>query len=289
MAKDHDAYRIRLNGATPDLRIMPIGWLLPHELHDEQRARPLVKRLRQDGVLRNPPVVAALDLADNRFVILDGANRVVALDVLGIGHVPVQVVPYEEPFVELHTWYHVISGASIEELHRRFSALEGIEIAQSDIFHARAALARRAIVAYYLMADGSVCTLAGGGLDLHKRTRLLRAVAESYTGIGEFSRVSTDQLDEILELYPQMTAAVIYPHYQPVEILDLALSGLRVPPGITRHLIHGRALRINYPLDKLASQDDLTAKNRELFEWVQHKFQQRGVRFYAESTYLFDE
>lgn len=275
--------------APPDLRIVPIGWLLPHELHDEQRAGPLVRRMREEGVLRNPPIVTPLGLEDNRFVILDGANRVVALDVLGIGHVLVQVVPYESPRVELHTWHHGLSNVSAEELYRRFEQLNGIEIAESDVFHARAALARRAILAYCLLAGGRVYTLAGGGLDLHQRTRLLRAIVESYIGMGQLSRLSTDHLDHLMDLYPNLTVAIIFPRYEPVEILDLARSGLRVPPGLTRHVIQGRALRVNYPLGRLAALTDLEAKNRELAAWLQEQFQQRRVRYYAESTYLFDE
>ncbi len=272
----------------PDLRIVPIGWLLPHELHDEQRAGPLVRRMREDGVLRNPPIVTPLGLGDNRFVVLDGANRIVALDVLGIGHVLVQVVPYEPPRVELRTWHHGLSGIATEELRQRFERLNGIEIAESDVFHARAALARRAILAYCQLASGQVYTLAGGH-DLHQRTRLLRAIVESYTGIGQLSRLNTDHLDHLMDLYPDLTAAIVFPRYEPVEILDLARSGLRVPPGLTRHVIQGRALRVNYPLERLAALTDLEAKNKELSIWLQEKFLQRQVRYYAESTYLFDE
>ena len=71
--------------------------------------------------------------------------------------------------------------------------------------------------------------------------------------------------------------------------MDLAESGLKVPPGLTRHIIHGRALRINYPLDKLKKNLSLEEKNAELDDWVRASFEARRVRYYAESTYLFDE
>jgi hypothetical protein len=48
-------------------------------------------------------------------------------------------------------------------------------------------------------------------------------------------------------------------------------------------------LRLNYPLDKLKSNHSLAEKNAELTRWIQERYAQRGVRFYAESTYLFDE
>ncbi len=277
-----------LDSKIPDLRIIPLGRLLPHELHDRQRARPLIERLRQDGVLRNPPIVTPLGPHDDRFVILDGANRTVALDVLGIGHVLVQVVPYEPPQVELYTWYHVLSGIEADELQRQFQGLAGLDTLQSDIFHARAALARKTILAYYLLANGQVYMLAGG-LDLHKRTQLLCQIVDSYIGIAHVNRVNTDHVDQLLTMYPALSAAVIFPSYEPVEILDLAQSGLRVPAGITRHVIHGRALRLNYPLEKLSAAAPLEVKNQELLNWIHSRFEQRGVRYYAESTYLFDE
>ena len=43
----------------PDLRVVPVADLLLHEQHDAQRSEPLLQRLRTDGVLKNPPIVAA--------------------------------------------------------------------------------------------------------------------------------------------------------------------------------------------------------------------------------------
>src|SRR5690606_7280314 len=84
-----------------DLRIVPTEALLSHERHDAQRTAPLVKYLRRDGVLKNPPIVTPSGLDDNTYVMLDGANRIFALNELGIRHTLVQVVPYTEPHVDL--------------------------------------------------------------------------------------------------------------------------------------------------------------------------------------------
>jgi hypothetical protein len=276
------------NTRPPDLRIVATGHLVPHEVHDDQRAGPLIERLIQDGILKNPPVVTPMTDEPQHYVILDGANRVLAFQVLNIPHILVQTVPYKQPFVDLQTWHHAIVGIKPDELIGRFSALPDLAVAASDIFHARAALSQRDVLAYYLLADGQVFTLAGG-YDLRQRTHLLHSIVNTYLSSGHLHRVSTDQRDDLLVMYPNMTAAVVFPRYKPVEILDLAQSGLRVPPGITRHIINGRALRLNYPIDRLASFESLERKNADLTAWVQAKFEQRGVRFYAEATYLFDE
>jgi hypothetical protein len=101
--------------------------------------------------------------------------------------------------------------------------------------------------------------------------------------------MNTDQLSELIPTYPAMTAAFIFPQYELVEVMDVTQSGFKLPPGLTRHIVHGRALRLNYPLAELTSPASLAQKNQQLAEWVQQRFSQRRVRFYAEATFLFDE
>jgi hypothetical protein len=63
-----------------------------------------------------------------------------------------------------------------------------------------------------------------------------------------------------------------------------------LPPGISRHIIQGRALKVNYPLAVLRDQTiSLAEKNEQLSLWIQEKLAKRQVRYYAESSYLFDE
>jgi len=273
----------------PDLRIVPTSKLVPHELHDLQRSEPLIEKLRVEGLLKNPPVVATPKPSSDIYIVLDGANRVLALEALGFEHTLVQVVSYESTTVELLTWYHVVSNVSRASLESRFRQVSGLETGDTDMMHARAELARRAILAYCLFADGSVLTLSGGGLDLRQRTELLHAIVKTYIHDSRLDRTNTDNLGELMATYPDMTAAIIFPHYEPIEVMDIAQSGLKVPPGLTRHIIHGRALRLNYPLDKLRANVSLDEKNRELVAWVQECFKVRKVRYYAESSYLFDE
>src|SRR5438045_6958158 len=108
-----------ITAEPPDLRIVPTEKIIPHELEDTSRAEPLIRRLPIDGVLRNPPIVTELEDSDGYYVILDGTNRVMALNALKYPHSLVQVVKYEEPFVELYTWNHVVDSISSEEMLRR--------------------------------------------------------------------------------------------------------------------------------------------------------------------------
>ena len=82
---------------------------------------------------------------------------------------------------------------------------------------------------------------------------------------------------------------VVFPHYAPAEIVDLARVGAYLPAGNSRHLIPRRALRINLPLTMLASGASLDEKNRWLGGWMKEKVAAKAARFYQESTFLFDE
>jgi hypothetical protein len=85
-------------------------------------------------------------------------------------------------------------------------------------------------------------------------------------------------------------AIVVFPHYEPAEILVAARDGVHLPPGITRHIIRGRAMRLNYPLDALQDNgDSLEVKNLQLQAWIQERSAAKRVRYYAEPTFLFDE
>jgi hypothetical protein len=54
-------------------------------------------------------------------------------------------------------------------------------------------------------------------------------------------------------------------------------------------VIPGRALRLNTELSLLWSDTPLSEKNRWLAEWRRHKLQAGEIRYYEESTVLFDE
>jgi hypothetical protein len=273
--------------SCPDLRIVPTGNIIRHEFHDDQRLEPLVRAIKADSKLKNPPLVAGL--GDDRLVVLDGANRVTALGKMGIPHCLVQVVPYTLPFVELYTWHHAVADIDIAELDARIAAIDGLTVGKARLIRAQATLARRVLLGYYIRRDGTVATLASDDNDLHTRTHLLNQVVNIYLTGGRLHRTNSEDIEELKSLYPNLAALMIFPNYTPAEVLELAGDEAKLPPGLTRHIIHGRALRVNYPLDHLRADDNLASKNAALKEWVQSKLDKRHVRFYAESTILFDE
>jgi hypothetical protein len=273
----------------PDLRIVLLNQLIPHEKFDHQRLDPLIESLKREGVLKNPPIVTALNNGSQIYVVLDGANRATALSKMGLQYALVQVIDYDSDKVQLLTWYHVVSQADREQIIQHLKNIAGLELIPSQLIHARAELARHNILAYVLFANGDVITLRVASADLRQRNDLLHQVVDGYIQSGRLDRTNSDNLNQLLEMYPNMTAAFIFPQYTPAEILDLTQAGMTIPPGLTRHIVHGRALHLKYPLDKLSDSRSLEEKNIDLREWVQDGFRKRKIRFYAESVFIFDE
>jgi hypothetical protein len=275
----------------PDLRFVPVEMLVPHEQHDEHRLQALVEKIREQAVLKNPPVVAALspDRPDSRFVVLDGANRASAARTAGLPHMLVQVVPYPDPGVQLSTWYHAVANIPDQEFEEALCSVPGLTWQPTQPIHGRAMLARREALAWVAYGGGRAVTLHGGR-DITERNTLLNAVVDIYRSQGRFYRVTSDALEEARAAHPEVIALVVFPHFEPAEILELASSGERLPAGITRHLISWRALRVNVPLSRMRDTGEtLEEKNRWLESWLMEKLGQRHVRFYEEPTVLFDE
>lgn len=273
----------------PQLIILPADFLILHEEVDERRVEPLVERLQADGYLKNPPIAAPIDSVvgrQGRHVILDGANRTTALWKLKAPHQLVQAVDYEE--VELDTWGHLVTGIPQQVFAQTLADAE-LELEPASRDEARKQLARRQIAASITSPDGRVLTLQKSGA-LASESEMLRRLTWAYKGRSVFHRVKSDKIADLLALYDDVTALIRFPSYVPEEIMHLADNGYKLPTGITRHIIHGRALRVNVPLALLMDEKRTTEeKNEWLRKWSKEKLARREIRYYQESTFLFDE
>jgi len=274
----------------PRLRFLPVEQLVPHEQQDDRRTGALTSRLKDSGVLKNPPVVTSAEaIGDPRYVVLDGANRVATLKAAGFPHAVVQIVDYDDSGVRLTTWHHALTHDLGTEIEKAIGSIPGLSVREMDLTHARALLARREAIAFLVRANACALSLHGGQ-DLHERNSLLNAVVDRYRSRVPYYRVTRDSLEDARARYPDVQSLLVFPHFHPEEILEVALSGARLPAGITRHVIAWRALRLNLPLNLMADRDrTLDEKNRWLEQWIADRIATSSVRFYEESTVLFDE
>lgn len=264
---------------TPDLRIVPTDRLLPHEEHDSQRSEPLVERLRYEEFVINPPIVAPMDGDD--YVILDGANRCYAFAMLNYPHSLVQVAPYDNGNVELSTWRHVVGGWNDTDFVHNLRQLPDVELVEGEEVDA---------IAHVLFRDGRLMALLCPVSSPQERNLILQRVVTLYQQNARLYRTATPDPESVWNQFPDGIALLSFPHYYPADIIAAARFRAFLPPGISRHIVHGRAIRVNYPIDALRDpHKSLAEKNVELQNWFREKLANRQVRYYAEATYQFDE
>jgi hypothetical protein len=277
---------MRDSTALPDLRILPTNKLLPHEDFDPRRVETLSQRIWQDGILKHPPIVTSIPESD-QYVILDGANRCLALAHMSVPHIVAQHISYGDPGVELDTWYHVICNMPGEQFEFALAAIPGLKLIPSSLEQARAALSLEQACAYINGPSG--VRLAAKTDHSCQVISLLKDIVSAYKGKADIYRASNDVWEKQAPYYPGITAIIVFPRLLPADILHAVRNGDQVPSGLTRHIIPNRAVNINFPLHVLASNWQLERKSEWLQGWLMGKMAKNTVRFYSESTFSFDE
>lgn len=264
--------------------------LIVHEHHDDQRTPPLIEKLRESGILRNPPIVAPIMDGSGRYIVLDGANRTTALSKMGIPHMIAQVVEPDSDHLELKTWNHVIWGMQPSQL---ISALEEIpNLAIHEIENEEEGLRKLAnttAIIWIQTAEHKTFMGISPDDDLPSRLITLNQIMNSYKADAKLDRTRVRDIAGLKGIYQNLTGIVVYPHFKIKEVIELCSQGHLFPAGVTRFTVAPRALRVNYPLDEMASEKSLEEKVKTLEKWLQDRMSKKGVRFYAEPTVLFDE
>lgn len=271
----------------PNLRILPTESVILHEDHDLQRTLPLIDKLRSQGVLRNPPIVMPLNDETNRFMVLDGANRVTSMRELEFPHIVAQVVESSNPHVNLQTWNHVVWGMKTRSLVTALHKVDGIELVRVNT---RKSLdAPRYVPMQVRLPNDIFFIMKETPSDLATHIQTMHNVVNAYKTRASFDRTSQTLIETFKKIYPDLTALVIFPQFKVKTVLKLAGQSILLPSGITRFTVSPRALHLNYPLHELSSGKPIEYKQKYLNQWIHERVKTKGVRLYSEATFLFDE
>jgi hypothetical protein len=216
----------------PDLRFVPVDAVFPHEYNDLQRTEPLVRKLRESGVMRNPPIVTQVGdghRVEPRYVVLDGANRSTAAKAAGWPHVVAQVVRYESPTVHLHTWFHALTSDARAQIEAGLAGVPGLQCRIEERIHARAMLARREVLRDALRAQALVLVAP--------RYTTAKLLVEIVRVPGPVPYIRVSRLARAGASNIEISALIVFPR-RPAEVIELASRGY-LPAGITHHLISG--------------------------------------------------
>jgi hypothetical protein len=247
-----------------DLRLVGLGGLILHEAHDVRRLRALRERVEAEGVQRNPVVVSPYG---DRYLVLDGAHRVRAIEELGYRLILAQIV---EPPERAESWAHLIDGARLRELRR----VEGIDVSERPGGH---------WLAEAESAGGERLFVRASGEGLPAEVRALWGLQEIYPEGVVVSRVDPDGPAVLVD----DEAVIRYRPFTPAELVEVVRSGVVLPAGITRFRVEERVLGVSYPLEKM-KDGDVTARNAELQEFVGERWRANRIRYYGEPVVLFE-
>ncbi len=261
----------------PDIQVVPTDTILPHEALDASRAAPLAERIEHDGYLANPLLVTR---HNTHYVLLDGTNRLNALRELAILSALVQIVDYQNPLVTLATWHHILTHESENTLLDRLHSLSEIVIKPNT--------EEEQTVATLRLASGKVYLLDTPGESLVERATALQKLVSSNIEHTHVYRTVETEIKQVQTRYQAFTGLMQFSSLSKHDVMTMASKQILAPAGVTRHIVQGRALRLNYPLSALRGTT-VTAANERLQQWLKQRYSERGIRFYSESAYLFDE
>jgi len=229
----------------------------------------MVGRLRSDDRIGNPPVVFELD---DRFMLVDGANRIAAMRELGYRYAIVQVA--SPAIVRLTTWHHALTATTPE---RVLAALR--QVADLD-FDDRSG--RPAICTIRLAGGRALTVHPGPGAD---RFEVLTPLVAGYL----LDAVVRRTVEPDLAAHPDAAAVVAFVELTVDEVLGAVRNATLLPAGITRFIIPGRVLSLNAPLAPLRTGQPVAALDSWLAELVSGRRTEGRIRHYPEAVFVLDD
>ncbi len=255
---------------VPDLRVVSLDRIRPHEEVDPLRVAPLATRIRDEGNQLNPMMCIETD--GEYLVLLDGATRNAALRSLGLGYCVVQVV--ESATVSLGTWHHVVCGPEPDSIFYSLTGLEGLTAAAIDRPPRVWGSGREPVaVAGDEISDNAALSL----------------IVSSYIGRWTVQRVIEPSIDVVSRQFPDWGALVEFPELTIADVVDAALRDDRLPAGITRFVVPDRALRLKYSLENLTPGGTEAEKQESLDAMISARASQGRIRRYAEPVVILDD
>lgn len=270
----------------PELRIVRSADLRPHEAVDGSRAHRLIQSLRNEGYLKNPPVVLPLSEEPEQYVVLDGANRTTAFQKMGFPHMLVQVA---RTGVEVRSWNHALMGEDLQGLIEAISGIAGVTVSGTDPDRASDWLKNHGAAAYLATPDGKAALIETADHSARGQVEMLGEIVDQYVSAYRVERTNARYPDGLASVYPDLAGLVVHRQFTVEDVVEAVSDGALFPSGLTRFVISPRALRLNFPIAMLADRSSLESKKQALEQWIRRRIEQQRVRYYAESTFLFDE
>jgi hypothetical protein len=277
-------YMLRLEDFEMSLLLVPVSSLLPHEEIIPEFLERLAHAIEEDEVIKNPVIADA-----NSLVVLDGNHRVEAFKKLGYGLIPVCLVDYRSPRIEVMCWYRTIEGRDhtrLAEVVDGFYSLSANPKITAPIDSANTLAVITEVGTIMFKPNGSLLEAYRALKELETRLRDSGFEIGYSSEEGAFQRVQDGSLLGYIAM-PPLTKEVI---------VEVAESGKRLPSKTSRHTLPARPMGVNFPLRLLGSGADLEDASREFCGWLSQRHVTRmpprslyEERLYYESLFVFHD
>jgi hypothetical protein len=272
-----------LAGEKFELRLMSSSEILLHEECEDNRYGRLVERFNEEKVLYNPLIVGRVE---DRYMLIDGANRFQALREIGCKAILAQIVDYGSPDVSLRSWFHFVNELTTPELETYLKS-NNIEYDKWD-----GILPLEKLNHIGVISNGSRMMKIIFPEELPKMLNSLSKFNRFYESEYTYTRIDSDtdiSSGNVSELSPEEGILIVYPDFKKEDIIKISRLKQKLPAGISRHLIPNRVLHIKILIEALRSDENLDKRNEELQKHIQYKIDTKKVRLYREPLLIFDE
>jgi hypothetical protein len=269
-----------------ELKVLKLTDIKLHEATEDIRRTRVLDRITEAKYLNNPIIVGKYD---NELILLDGANRYSSIKSLGCKLIIAQIINYKSSKTVLDVWNHLVYDFSLNTVIdfcklnkiscQKISYSEGKKILDKNFHH-------------ILVTDTSGTETVLINLSKNFKTCLeqLASIGELYFTKYDFDRSESEiKITELRKYTRKKGVLFVYPRFGKKHIVKIAKNNLRVPAGITRHLINNRVLHLRYEIKNLKEVGNLEKKNAEFMKEITAKIDDNKVRQYNESVIIFDE
>ncbi len=245
---------------SDSLGVEPSNSLILHEEVIPSIISSLSKNIQAQQYVIHPVIIDGKSL-----MVIDGMHRVAALQSLEIPLTPVYRVDYLGSHnVKLYSWCRVVAHRVGGEYFREMARELGLYVRRVSPNEAREGLERRRYVVCIMTHNDGTLALEGEDLGAWETYQIISKLDELVRGYG----LSYSSEEEAIRRFSSGSAGCIYlvPRLKKEEVLEIAMSGRRLPPKSTRHIVDNRPMFVFAPLEllKLEKRD----AERKLDEWL---------------------
>ena len=277
-------YTLHLQDFAMTLVVVELRQILPHEEIIPELLEKLVDAIERDGFMKHPIIVDGDSL-----VVLDGNHRTEALKKLGYRYIPVCMVDYQNPLIEVGCWYRTIEGGDYNSLVNSFENFETVKLdweKTKETVNSTNALA---------IVTKERALISNPYKSIPEAYEALRRAETNLRNSGFRIGYTSEEIASKSVLEGSALAYVAMHPLTKKAIIEIAQSGRRFPCKTSRHIFPARPMGIDFPLPFLKDHP-LDEANHEFYLWISRRhvdqIPPRSVfegRRYDEIIFLFHQ